>query len=188
MDTALSAIVRDGNWYFSAEGMVFFPEWGELVPADNDDPLPLFTIHYASLAGILDEQYLPAKREGDASFNVVRLSYVEDGTVWSIDRLNVSEGEELYLTVEGTAYDVSISKASYYDQGGEKNFFETDRLWFASFMTDCALQLNTAIPSGLPNLMISYTDSDAVEHRLLLSESGLNGGIKLVDDTIQAVG
>ena len=188
MDTALSAIVRDGNWYFSAEGMVFFPEWGELVPADNDDPLPLFTIHYASLAGILDEQYLPAKREGDASFNVVRLSYVEDGTVWSIDRLNVSEGEELYLTVEGTAYDVSISKASYYDQGGEKNFFETDRLWYASFMTDCALQLNTAIPSGMPNLMISYTDSDAVEHRLLLSESGLNGGIKLVDDTIQAVG
>ena len=44
------------------------------------------------------------------------------------------------------------------------------------------------LPGGMPDLMISYTDADYAEHRLLLSESGAEGEPVLVDDTIQAVG
>ena len=186
MNVAIAALVREGNWYLSNEGMVFFPAFGELKP--EEEGIPIFTIPYTSLAGVIDEQFLPAAREGDGTLGVVRLSEVEDGTVWSIDRLNISEGEDLYLTVEGTVYDVAVSRASYFDQGGEKNFYETERLWYASFMTDCALQLSVLVPGGMPDLMIRYTDSSGEESRLLLSESGVDGGLVLVDDTISAVG
>ena len=118
----------------------------------------------------------------------MRLSEVEDGTVWSIDRLNISEGEDLYLTVEGTVYDVAVSRAAYFDHDDEKNFFETERLWYASYMSDCALQLSVLVPGGMPDLMIRYTDSAGEENRLLLSESGVDGGLILVDDSIRAVG
>ena len=185
---ALSAIVREGNWYFSSQGMVFFPEFGELVPVEEGVAFPMFTIPYSHLVGVLDEEYLPARREGDGTLGVVPLSEVEDGTIWSIDRLNLSEGEELYLTAEGPVYDLAVSRVIYAEQGEESSFYETDRLWYASYMSDCALQLNVIVPEGMPDLMFSYTDSGFAEHRLLLSESGADGALTLVDDTIRAVG
>ena len=44
------------------------------------------------------------------------------------------------------------------------------------------------VPGGRPDLMIRYTDSTGEESRLLLSESGVDGGLVLVDDSISAVG
>jgi len=186
-DSALRALVRDGNWYFSGNGMVFFPEFGELLP--EEDGFPMFTIAYESLVGVIDEAYLPAAREGDAELKILPLDEVEDGTVWSIDRLALSEGDELYLKVDGTAYDVSISNFYYVDEAdADDRFNETDRLWYASFMTDCALQIRTIVPDGMPNLMITYTDADYAEHRLFISEDDTDGHITLVNDSIQAVG
>ena len=186
-DSALRALVREGNWYFSGDGMVFFPEFGELKPAESG--LPMFTITYESLVGVIDEQYLPAAREGKSEWTVLPLDEVEDGTVWSIDRLALSEGDELYLKVDGTAYDIAVSNFYNVDEAGDdERFYETERHWYASFMTDCALQIRTAIPDGMPDLMITYTDADYAQHRLFLSEDSETGHVTLVDDTIQAVG
>ena len=186
-DSALRALVREGNWYFSGEGMVFFPEFGELMPEDS--AFPMFTIPYASLVGVIDEQFLPAAREGETELTILPLDEVEDGTIWSIDRLALSEGDELYLKVDGTAYDVTVSNFYYVDEvEGDERFYESERYWYASFMTDCALQIRTAIPEGMPDLMIAYTDADYIQHRLFLSEDGETGHVALVDDTIQAVG
>ena len=41
------------------------------------------------------------KRGGEGSFDVVRVGDVTDGTVQVVDRLIVSDGEELYLKVDG---------------------------------------------------------------------------------------
>ena len=109
--------------------------------------------------------------------------------MWSIDRLALSEGDELYLKISGTAYDVTVSNFYYVDEADPADrFYETERHWYASFMTDCALQIRTAIPGGMPDLMIAYTDADYVEHRLFLSENSDNGHVTLVDDSIEAVG
>jgi hypothetical protein len=54
-------------------------------------------------------------------------------------------------------------------------------------MTDCAIQLVTLIPEGMPNIKISYTDAQG-EHSMLLTQSGEDGSIILVNDDIQAVG
>lgn len=186
-DSALAAIVREGNWYFDEEGIVIFPAFGELRP--EDEGLPMFTIPYSALTGVMDSRFFPVKRDGTGSLEILRVGEVTDGTLANIDRIVVSDGEEMYLKVDGTVYDVTISGAFYVDQAvGDEHFYETDRHWYASYMTDCALQICAVVPNGMPDMMISYTDQDYVQHRLFLSESGVNGGITLVDGSIEAVG
>lgn len=185
-DTAIAALVRDGNWYFSGEGMVFFPAFGELT--EDDQGFDLYTIPYDKLVGVIDDKFLAGARENGGEMSVLRVSDVEDGTVKSIDRLAVSDGEELYLKVDGTLYDIAVSSVNYFDQEEGARFFETERYWYASYMTDCALQIRARLPEGMPDLMISYTDENYQEHRLLLSENGVDGTPVLVDDTIVAVG
>ena len=185
-DTALTALIREDFWYFAADGMVFFPAWGELRPAEEG--IPSFTIPYEKLIGVIDDQYLPADRDADGTLIIERVSDVPEGTIKSIGLLTVSDGEDLYLRAEGSVYDVQISSAAYYDVEAGDRFYETERLWFASFMTDCALQLRALLPEGMPDLMITYTDSAYEQHRLLLSENGVDGTPALVDDTIIAVG
>ena len=186
-DSALAAVVREGIWCFSGEGIDFYPAFGELRP--ESEGAPVLTVPYTALAGVLDARFLPPVRSGSAALEVLRLTDVEDGTVQSIDRIVLSEGEELYLKINGTAYDVSVS--SFYvaaETEGENRFVESDRHWYASCMSDCALQLCASVPNGMPNLMIRYTDADYVQHCLFLSQSGADGGVTLVDDSIQAIG
>jgi hypothetical protein len=183
-DGTLAAAVREDNWYFTASGIAFIPDYGDIKPAEQDLVVP-----YAALSGLMDERYFPVKREGESSFDVLYVSEVTDGTVQVVDRLTVSEGEELYLKIDGTAYDVTLS-SFFYDHfaEGDARFHTKDRLWYASFMTDCALQLRTTVPDGMPDLMVTYTDADYVFHRLFISQSGDSRGVALVDDTIEAVG
>ena len=178
--------VREGSWFFSAEGIVFFPDFGELRPVAADDEI---TVPYTALADVMDARYLPVRRDGEGSFDVVRLEDVPDGTVHSIDRLIYTDGDELYLRIDGTAYDVTISSFFYVHQAeGDERFHAKDRLWYASYMTDCALQICTVVPNGMPDLMVTWTDADYVSHRLFISQSGVGNGVTLVDDTIEAVG
>ena len=186
-DTALGALVRDDNWYFSGEGVVFFSSGGELCPKESG--VLFFTVPYAALNDLIDPKFLPAEREGEGSLSISRLDDMEDGSVWIIDRLALSEGEELCLRVEGTVYDLEVSSFLYVDHSEQDDrFYETARHWYASYMSDCALQICAVVPEGMPDLMIRYTDADHVLHRLFISESGVDGGVTLVDDTIRAVG
>jgi hypothetical protein len=54
-------------------------------------------------------------------------------------------------------------------------------------MDNCAVQLVTRIPEGMPDLKISYADQNG-EHSFYVSQSGVDGSIILVDDSIEAVG
>lgn len=187
VESAVSAVVREGSWYFDTDGIVFFPAFGELRAEEKG--LPMFTVPYSALTDVMDPRFFPVKRDGSGSLEIVRVGEVPDGTIANIDRILVSDGEELYLKANGTVYDLTISSAVYVDQAvGDEHFLETDRHWYASYMTDCALQICAVVPNGMPDMMISYTDQDFVQHRLFLSESGVNGGIALVDGTIEAVG
>ena len=186
-DSALAAIVREGSWYFSPEGIDLFPAFGELTAAENE--FSMFTVPYSALVNVMDERFFPAKRDGEGSLEILRVNEVPDGTVNNIDRIFVSDGEELFLKVNGTVYDLTVSSFYYVDQAeGDERFYERDSHWYASYMSDCALQICAVVPNGMPDLMITYTDQNGVVQRRFLSESGVNGGITLVDDTIKAVG
>ena len=184
IDAVIAGSVREDNWYFTAEGIAFIPDYGEIKAKEQDLVVP-----YSSLADVLDERFLPAERSGEGSFEVVRVGEVADGTVQVIDRLIVSDGDELYLKVDGTVYDVTLS-SFFYDHfvEGDARFHAKDRLWYSSYMNDCALQIRTIVPDGMPDLMITYTDADYGFHRVFISQSGEGDGVAIVDDTIQAVG
>ena len=187
LPSAMAALLREGSWYFDDNGLVVFSDVYEL--ASYAEGIIRFTIPYGALEDYLDAKWLPTQRQsGDGSFEVSLLSDVPSGSVEIIDRVTAdSEGLELCLKAVGTVYDVSISSVEYADYSHK--FFETASHWACSYMSDCAIQLVTLIPEGMPNLMISYTTADGVHHHSLISQSGVDGSISLTDaESVEAIG
>ena len=187
LPSALSALLREGSWYFDENGLVLFSDVYEL--ASYAEGIIRFTIPYTELENVIDEKWLPDERQGgDGGFEVSLQSDVPSGSVEIIDKVTAdSEGLELCLKAVGTVYDVSISSVEYADYSHK--FFETASHWACSYMSDCAIQLVTLIPEGMPNLMISYTTADGVHHHSLISQSGVDGSISLTDaESVEAIG
>lgn len=185
--SALAMLIREGSWYFDENGMVFFSDVYEL--ASYAEGIIRFTIPYAELENVLDEKWLPNQRpDGEGNFDVSLQSDVSSGSVEIIDKMTAdSEGLELCLKAVGTVYDVSISSVEYADYSHK--FFETANHWACSYMDDCAIQLVTLIPEGMPDLMISYTTADGLRHHSLISQSGVDGSIILIDaESVEAIG
>lgn len=179
--TALTALLREGSWYFDHEGMVIFSDLYE-ISSYAAGPIR-FTVPYDELAGHVDAKYIPEDFTCEGGFSVVSAADMTEGSIEIIDKLTVSaDGQELYFIADGTVCEVSVSSVDYAD-----TFYETAQLWYCSEMTDSALQLVTLIPEGMPNLMLRYYTAGG-EHRLYLTESGENGRLILSDDNIEAVG
>lgn len=179
---AFEALLREGSWYFDSEGLVIFSDLYELGPYAAGTVE--FKVPYSELVGVIDEKWIPAERDGEGEFSVKALADVEDGSLEIVDRLTAdSEGTELCLIVQGTVYDVKISRVAYSDA-----FYEIEQLWHCSALKDSALQLVSIIPEGMPNLMLSYNTADGAAHKLLISQNGYDGSFILVDDSIAAVG
>lgn len=179
---AFAALIREGSWYLGDEGLVIFSDLYELGPYAAG--MCEFTVPYSALEGKLYEKYMPTDKSGEGSLSLISQSALSDGSVQIIDRVTVdAEGEQLCLVAEGIVHDVSLSSVSYMDR-----FYETAQLWRCSYMSDCMLQLDVSIPEGMPNLMISYTDSAGQRQSLLLTQSGEDGSFILADDDIEAVG
>ena len=184
---ALTALLREGSWYFDKNGLVIFSDVYEL--ASYAEGIISFTVPYEALEGYIKADWLPIQRgSGDGSFEVSLQSDVASGSVEIIDKVTAdSDGLELCLKAVGTVYDISINSVEYADYSHK--FFETASHWACSYMSDCAIQLVTVIPEGMPNLMISYTTADGVRHHSLISQSGIDGSISLTDaETVEAIG
>ena len=187
LNSALFALLREGSWYLDENGLVVFSDVYEI--ASYAAGIIRFTIPYAQLADHIDPKWLPVERQnGEGGFELSFHSDVPSGSMEIIDRVTVdSEGEELFLKAVGTVYDISLSSVEYADY--EHKFFETASHWACSYMSDCAIQLVTLIPEGMPNLMISYTTADGVRHHSLISQSGVDGGVSLADaESVEAIG
>lgn len=179
---AFGQLIREGSWYFGAEGLVIFSDTYELGPYAAG--IVEFTVPYEQLEGKIDEKWLPEQRNGEGEFGIDLLSDIPDGSLEIIDRVTADDtGAEFCLSVEGTAYDVKLSRVDYTD-----TFFETAQLWYCSYMSDCAIQVLATLPEGMPDLMLSYNTADGQAHTLLVSESGEDGSLILVDGLIEAVG
>lgn len=180
----IADLVRDSVLYFNNEGMVFFAQPYEIGPYASG--IIEFIVPYADLAGVIYDKYLPV--EYDAAPGELELkaqSDVLDGSIEIIDKVSVDvPGEALCIQSVGTVYDIRLSAVDYTDA-----FYETARIWAASYMSDCVLQLETLIPDGMPKLMLSYRDSDGTQTQLLLTQSGENGAYILMNkNDIEAVG
>ena len=184
VNAAIPALVRDGSWYFSEDGMVIYSAVYELGPYAAG--IVDFVIPYNDLAGHIDDKWLPAERTAESgSLTLKAQSDIADGSIEIIDKVTVdAEGEALCLEADGTVYDVRLASVDYSDR-----FYETAQLWACSYMSDCVLQLDTMIPDGMPDLMVSFRDASDAQTRLLLTQSGENGAYILMNDSdIEAVG
>lgn len=179
---AFGQLIREGSWYFGADGLVIFSDTDELGPYAAG--IIEFTVPYDELEGKIEEKWLPAERSGQGEFSISLLSDVPEGSIEIIDRVTADEtGTEICLSVEGTVYDVKLSRVDYTD-----TFFETAQPWACSYMSNCAIQVLTTLPEGMPDLMLSYKTADGETHTFLVSESGEDGSLILVDGLIEAVG
>lgn len=184
VNAAIAALVRDGSWYFNEDGMVIYSSIYELGPYAAG--IVDFVIPYSDLAGHIDDKWLPAERTAEGgSLTLKAQSDIADGSIEIIDKVTVdAEGEALCLEADGTVYDVRLASVDYSDR-----FYETAQLWACSYMSDCVLQLDTMIPDGMPDLMVSFRDASGAQTRLLLTQSGENGAYILMNDSdIEAVG
>ena len=180
-EQVFAALLREGSWYFGEQGLVIFSDLEVLAPYEAG--LTEFVIPYDALQGQLAEKWMPGERAGAGQFRVIPLSQVEEGSLALLDKITVSEGEELCLLAEGTVYDVYLSTVYYTD-----SFHEKVQHWCSSYMSDSALQIVSAVPEGIPDLMIRYTTADGQRVGKLLSQSGLDGSYMLVDEQIEVLG
>ena len=178
---ALQALVREGSWFFDYDSMVFFSDDYELS-SHAAGPIS-FRIPYDSAAAFLYPRYIPEAGAASAVLHVLPAEDMVEGNTEIVDMVKISDtGASLYLIVSGAASDVRLTSVMFSDR-----FYETAQLWSCSVMRDCAVQIETDIPDGMPNLKISYRTQDGLKN-LYLTESGEDGSLILMDDSIRPVG
>ncbi len=185
LDTALSNLLRETSWYLDAEGLVVFSDIYEI--GSYAAGIIRFRFSYDELKDYIDEKWLPTTREGDGNLSVAYMKDLPDGATTILDRVVIDpNGEELCLTVSGTVYDLTVVSVGYISD--DVGFYETAQHWSCSYLHDASLQLVTVLPEGMPDVMVRYTDADGTVHSLVVTQSGEDGSLILVDDDIQAIG
>lgn len=181
LGSALSVLVREGSWYFDYDGIVIFSDDYE-ISSHATGPIS-FRVPYDVAAAYLIPRYIPEATVETVAFYVVPAENMNEGITEIVDMIKIGDGgTTLYLLANGTARDVRLTSVDY-----SGSFYETAQLWSCSIMHDCAVQISTTIPEGMPNLKISYRANDGLKS-FYLSESGEDGSLILVDDSIEAVG
>lgn len=182
LDAALAALVREGSWYLDYGGIVLFSDDYE-ISSHAAGPIS-FLIPYSDISAYLHPRFIPAASPDGGVLSVAREQDMAGQNMEIIDK--VRAGEEwttVYFIADGTLRDVTLASVDY-----SGVFYETAQLWSCSELKDCAVQVSTMIPDGMPSLRISYRTADGVKN-LYLTESGEDGHLILLDgESIEAVG
>ena len=172
----LSKLLREGSWYFDETGLVVFSELYELGPYAAG--IAEFHIAYPRLEGYLNSKWMPAARTEQGTVRASLMRDGEQGSVPFLDRVEADRvGAEICLAAEGTVYNLRLCRAVFSDR-----YEEGQQLWYSSVLSNAALQLVTDIPDGRPNLMLCYTDAAGTRYRKLITASGEDGHIILLDE------
>ena len=182
-EDAFAALLRDGAWYPAENGLLLFSDTYELASyaAGSIE----FLIPYERLADCLDARWLPKEPAGTASFSILPLTDQTEGGVEIVDRLiigNDDSGASCLLLCEGSATDMSIESVYFVDR-----FYPERQMWYCSSFRNAALQMVILFPGDLPNCMLSYRDAEG-RHELLISQSGYDGSLQLIENSYSAQG
>ena len=139
-----------------------------------------FSVTYKKLSGILHECY---QRPDKA----IVQGGMDGG--WLTDRsfsapplfeLTLASLSPFALWAEKTVYNVRLSAVAYLDYNG--TFEETEEYLFASRMDDGEYwKISADIPDVIPNLLLSWQLPDGTIQRYLISMSGMDGSLLLID-------
>ena len=171
-----------GCWYLDNDGLSF------LVRNEEDgsgSSYKTVTVPYSAFNGV-EAAYMSVTgkyRTGSVSID----DHVPaNSTLPILDRIDADpEGQDCFLTVEGTVYDFKLINVQYSNY--EEIFYSKDMYWMTNYISDSIIQLALDIPDGMPNMMVSYK-SDGIEYNRFITQSGKDGTLLLLDDDITAVG
>lgn len=175
----LAGLFRDGNWYFSDEGLVLMANPYEL--ASYAAGLIEFTLPYAWLAYQIKADYLPAESAADGTLTA-ELSESADAAgsaAYVYDNGTGGLGACVTFTASGTVENVELNAVTYLEYS---NLYRVDgTLWYAGLLSDGeSVCVQTWIPDVMPNLSLSWRDAEG-EHVKYISQSGMDGSLILMD-------
>ena len=172
----LPDLLRDGNWYFDGQGVTVIANPYEIAPSAAG--VIEFSLPYDWLALRIKPEYLPPETASEGTLAGEIAGEAE--TTYALDDGTDGMGALVVFTAEGDVTNVRLSRVSYYEYS---NVFLTDEdYWYADMLRDGeSLSVRTWIPEILPDLQISFTDAHGREERYLISQSGMDGSLALLD-------
>ncbi len=171
---AMTSLIRDGSWYLDESGLVVFSDLYEIGPYASG--IISFTIPYEQLDGLLADKWMPTERSETGELTITSMEQIEDGSVEFLDKLSISEGEELCLRAMGSVYDVQLSEVN-----AEDGILEGRSLWRCSCMKNSALQITDRLNEDSPDLLLRYRDMDGTVYSYLISRDANSGEAVLIN-------
>ena len=172
-----------GCCYFDREGLSFLVRSD--VASDDGSLYKTVTVPYSAFSE-LDASFFTEPGQFLPGSVSISASAADHSDKVIIDRVDVNaDGQQYFLIVEGTVYDFKLVGVQYSNY--DEVFYSKNLYWMTNFLSDCKLQLSLVIPEGMPDVMICFT-SEGHEYSKFISQSGLDGTVLLVDDSISALG
>ena len=171
---ALPGLLRDGNWYFSDDGLVVIANAYEIAPyaAGAFE----FTLPWAWLSWRLKPEYVPESAADGELAGEIRDEAPTDA-VLTLDDGTDGRGAAVVLTARGRVESISLDRVSYADNN---TFWPEGTLWYVSALEDGeTLCLRTWIPEIIPDLALSRTEA-AGKSTDYISQSGKDGSLVLL--------
>ena len=176
-EEALAGLLRDGLWYFTDQGLTVVANPYEIAPYAFGRME--FTLPYEWLRLRMKEEYLPPETEADGELRG-EIADEPGECLYTADVDTDGQGACVVFTAEGAVKDLRIVRAVYYEYGG--SFGEAGDVLCVSRLEDGdRLCVRTWIPDVMPNLMLKYTDGSGQRREYLISQSGRDGSLVLMD-------
>ncbi len=172
------ALISDGHWYLTDEGIVIIANPGEI--AELEKGFYEFNVGFDVIGSLIDERFIPTEREGDEGGVSAVLAKDADMSAYTLLGSDANEEiNSLIVTAEGSIYDVNVYTIKYNASNG--SYVLSRELVFCSDMTDgAALAVNTELSGTAPTMVVSYTLGDGSNETVLLALDE-NGALKVID-------
>lgn len=154
------------DWYFTNEGLCFFFNPGEIAPYSEE--IPVSTIPYAELLGLLQDSYFPA--ETVLFYGTPVLKALGDGQIPEFDQIAEvivnSEAPRYCLSVDGTIQNVRILVGN---RSADGTFAAEATIFAAQALTDSTASIIQISSDQLDLLMIEF-DSGGEHYSVPVSQ------------------
>lgn len=179
-ESYVDELYAEGLWYLNDRGLVFISNAYHLAPYAAGTLS--FTVRYKTLKGVLQERYqLPPRDDVQGGLEAFLLRDVEP--MPTEPELAVSTdgyGEKIVLSCFNSVYNIRLFTVNYDEPGG--SFYQKQELMYLSALRDGEyVLLQSSIPDVIPNLQLSWRLPDGTTQRYLISQSGKDGSILLVE-------
>ncbi len=172
--SVIPELVKDGNWYFSKDGLVIIANKGEL-----SDALHEFTVPYSDIEKYINDDFI-TETDKDFTPGAISASFADDSSADSYTLLSGDDyaSGDLLIAAEGCINDIGIYSVKY---NSEKNSYGLVRqLFFCSDMREGgAIAVNAELQNE-PNVLVQFTTPYGTVVNNLLSLDG-DGNISVTD-------